>query len=91
MKLLFTKTVNDANNAGKAFFAGRTYELSEARAKQIMSAVPDAVKEVKAFKVVEEAVRTGEEPKKKSKKEKKAQEEPTPEEDLGFIETSSEE
>ena len=83
MKLLFTKTVHDANNPGKAFFAGRAYELSEERAKQIMSAVPDA------SAVLDEATEAtqDDEPKKKTKKMKKVQEEATPEEELGFIET----
>lgn len=86
MKLLFTKTVNDANNPGKAFFAGRAYELSEERAKQIMSAVPDAT--VVLDETVEATQETqSDEPKKKTKKMKKVQKEPTPEEELGFIET----
>ncbi len=62
MKLLFKRTVNDATCAGRAFFAGRTYELSEDRAKEIMKVLPDAVEAVGAPEP---------KPKKKTNKKKK--------------------
>lgn len=86
MKVIFTKTVNDAQNAGKAFFAGRIYDLDDARVQQLLETVPDAV-EVESEEVAIVPVQFSEEPKSKKKSKKRI----APEEEPELAETPAEE
>ena len=48
MKVVFKRTINDARERGKAFFAGKEYDLPKERVRAILKAFPTAIETVEA-------------------------------------------